>query len=191
VPYSKTKNEKKMRKELEKNLVKICLELTNKMEECSPNYPFGTCYLVGHCMAEGLKKAGYNSREVTGTSFFKDKNEKNIIYGNSIVKGINVGFYHTWCVLEIDDERVIIDATFKFNKVGIKSYFNLKANNKIPDFIITTNSNSWLYSYVEDIKLISQSKYNLKQVNPNLVNLLIDVVAKNAIEFLSEIKQSA
>ena len=46
-----------------------------------PEIPFGTCYLLGHCIAEGFKNAGYKSREVTGELLIRDKNEKQIIYG--------------------------------------------------------------------------------------------------------------
>lgn len=173
-----------MKNELKNNINKICLQLTNRLEECSPNYPIGTCYLIGHCLAEGLKKAGYNSKEITGTAIFKDKNEKNIIYGKSIVKGSNIGTYHTWCVLEIEGETIVIDASYKYNKVAMKSCYNLKLNNKIPDFIITNNSNSWLHTYVEDMKLTQLSKDFLETVSPEMVNILVNTVEQSARNFL-------
>jgi hypothetical protein len=180
-----------MKTDLLNNLNTICLEFTNKLESLSPNYPIGTGYLIGHCLAEGFKKAGFYSREVTGTAIFKDKNEKNIIYGKSIVKGTNIGYYQTWCVLEIEGESIIIDPSIKYNKVAMKNYFNLKINSRIPDFIITNNKSSWLHTYVEDSEFTPISKGFLKTVHPDVKKILIDTVEELAVLFLGETNQSA
>lgn len=180
-----------MRTDLLNNLNRICLEFTNKLENLSSNYPIGTGYLIGHCLAEGFKKAGFNCREVTGSAIFKDKNDKNIIYGKSIVKGINIGYYQTWCVLEIEGESIIVDPSYKYNKVAMKNYFNLKINNKIPDFIISNNKSSWLHTYVEDSELTRLSKNYLEMVDLETINILIDTVEEFAVLLLGETNQSA
>lgn len=172
------------------SLNKICSEFTIKLEELSPNYPLGTCYLIGHCLAEGFKKAGFEAKEVTGSAIFKDKHDKNIIYGKSITKGQNIGYYHTWCVLEIEGESIIIDPSIKYNKVAMKNY-NVKINSKIPDFIITNTNSSWLHTYVEDSKLIGFSKDCLKTIHPDMLKILIDLVEEFAMLVFHQSNKSA
>lgn len=170
-----------MNSNIKSNLEKICLELTDKLESMTFSKPIGMCYLIGHCLTEGLKKAGFKAREVTGTAIFKDKNDKNFIYGKSIVKGRNIGIYHTWCVLEIENEIIVMDPTFKYNKIAIKDYYGIKPHKNIPDIIVTNNQNSWLYRYVEDMSLIHFSKKCLQTVDQYLINHLVDEVEASAL----------
>jgi len=175
-----------MKKKIRRNLERICTTFTDKIESLLDTYPIGTCYLIGHCLAEGFKKAGYNAKEVTGTAIFKDKNEKNIIYGKSICKGKNIGIYHTWCVLEIDNHKIIIDPSFKYNKIAIKEYYDIKPNKNIPDFIITENANQWLYNYIEDSTLIGFSKSCLLLIKQSLIKELVDTVENSIMLFSNE-----
>lgn len=180
-----------MRNNYSDKLNRICLEFTKKLEEHSSNYPIGTCYLIGHCLTEGFKKAGFKSYEATGSAIFKDKHDNNIIYGKSIVKGNNIGLYHTWCVIEINGDSIIVDPSVKYNKVAMKNSYNLKVNSKIPEFIITNKKSSWLHTYVEDSQLIHFSKDNLEKVHPNLIKTLINTVEEFAVILLNDANQSA
>jgi len=179
-----------MKTELKNKLNNLCLEFSKKYEELITNYPIGTCYLIGHCLSEGLIKAGYNAKKVTGTLVLKDKNDKNIIYGKSKVKGKNIGYYHTWCILEIDNEVIIIDPSYKYNKTGIKINL-LKTNPNIPDFIITNSSKNWLYSYFPDKNLENQSNLSLNNVPTELIEKIIDDVFDCVMNNLYENKLSA
>jgi hypothetical protein len=179
-----------MKTGLKNKLDKLCLEFTEKYENRFENYPIGTCYIVGHCLTEGLKRAGYIAKKVTGTHILKDKNEKNIIYGKSIIKGKNIGYYHTWCVLEIDDEVIIIDPSYKYNKKGV-NINPVKPNPKIPDFIITADSKQWLYCYYPDETLSHLSDFLLNQISGELIQAIINDVFECVIKNLYEGKLSA
>ncbi|AXG73846.1 hypothetical protein DVK85_06175 [Flavobacterium arcticum] len=177
-----------MENNLKNNLEIMCQRFTDKLESLLSNYPVGTCYLIGHCMAEGLIRAGYTARKVTGTVIFKDKNEKNIIYGKSISKGKNIGIYHTWCVLEIDTQTIIIDPSYKYNKIAIREYYGTKPNKNIHDFIITDNANQWLHRYSEDLSLNGFSTKCLQSVDHSLINQLVDEVKNSSSELLVDIQ---
>jgi hypothetical protein len=180
-----------MKTELTNNLNAICLEFTKKFETYFSNVPIGTCYLIGHCIAEGFKRAGYFAEEITGTAILKDKNGGNIIYGKSNMKGKNIGYYHTWSLIEIDGESIIIDPSVKYNKVAMRNIYGIKPNPKITDFVITNENSTWLLMYLKDDTLAHLSKNWLNKLNPELVELLTIYVMELVITHLSEIKKTA
>jgi hypothetical protein len=179
-----------MKNELKNKLENFCLDFCKRYENHVGNHKTGTCYLIAYCLAEGLTRAGYNARKVTGTHILKDKNEKNIIYGKSIVKGKNIGYYHSWCVLEIDNEKIIIDPSYKYNKDGIKIN-SIKPNPNIPDFIITSNSKTWLHSYFADENLEYKSNLSLNNISKELIEKIINDVFDCAMNNIYEGKLSA
>ena len=176
--------ESKFNKTLKSNLEAICKQFTDKLESITTIAPIGTCYLIGHCLAEGLKKAGYTAREVSGIAIFKDNRGKNIIYGKSRLKGAKIGLYHTWCVVKINGQTILLDPSYKYNKIAIKEHYGIKPNRNIPDIIVTDNLIQWNYIFVEDKPAIRISKRDLKRTDQSIINKLIDEVESAALAFL-------
>lgn len=176
-----------MENNLKYNLEALCLSFLGRLESFSDHEPIGTCYLIGHCLAEGFKNVGLTAREVTGTAIYKDKKGNNIIYGKSLVKGCNVGFYHTWCELQIDNQNIIVDPSYKYNKLWIRSH-NLKLNKNIPDIIITDRPCQWFHTFIEDSSLQALSKYSLSQIDPIIIGQLIDEVESFLFRFHEDTK---
>lgn len=173
-----------MENHLKTNLEAICKRFTDKLESITINAPIGTCYLIGHCLAEGLRRGGYTAREVSGTAIFKDKSGKNIIYGKSKLKGAKIGLYHTWCVVEINNRTILLDPSYKYNKIAIKEHYGIKPNKNIPDIIVTDNPIQWNYIFVEDKPAIRISKRDLKRTDESIINALIDEVESATLAFL-------
>ena len=167
-----------MDNELKKNLTQICLELLNELEKITVNIPYGTCYLLGHCLSEGLRKSGFSTKEVTGHLVLQDKHRKNIVYGTSKSKGKLVGYYHTWCVLNLGEE-IIVDPGLKYIKMYLKKFLNIKLNERFPDILISNEDYMWYYQYLEDSSLTLQSKFSLNKLDPNFVNHLISRVVES------------
>lgn len=169
--------------DLKSCLYKIASEVAVELEKTSPNTPVGCCYLIGHCLAEGFHKAGYNANEVTGHLILRDKHEKMIIYGHGKHRGTVVGNYHTWCVLHHSDKSIIIDFAIKYNRNFLKQ-MKIKLSEKIPDIIISDNPSNWLYTYIKDEALVNQSKSFLNNAKPELINHLINTVFESARQHL-------
>jgi hypothetical protein len=157
-------------------LPEICSLLQNELELQFNDTLFGTCYLLGHCLAEGLSKSGFLAREVSGHLILQDKNHKPVVYGTAKYKGKLVGYYHTWCNLN-DGENIIIDPSMKYNKVFLKKEYNIKLNEKITDIIIVKETTSFPVQYIEDNRLAQQSKAFLDTVKKDVINRLIDKVS--------------
>jgi len=116
---------------------------------------------------------------VTRHLLLKDKNDKDIVYGNEkLYKGINVGYYHTWCVVEHNGEQIIVDPALKYNKLYLKKKWNIKFNEKVPDTLISVESKKWNYEYITDDKLVPNSKFFLKTVDKKVLDILIASVAE-------------
>ncbi len=173
-----------MNNNLKEALNNICLNLTIEIENICSNKPTGICYLLGHCLAEGLQKAGFNATETAGNLIFRDKHNKNIVYGNRKYNGKNIGDYHTWCVLENVETKIIIDPSFRYNKSAIKQYYNIKLNKYIPDFIITSEDSCLLYTYIEDKSLMPFSKHFLNALPKDVINHLVDIVAETSVALI-------
>lgn len=168
---TKTKDEK-----LLNVLTEVCDKLKIELEKDTAE-PAGVCYLIGHCLAEGLSKAGFKAKEVTGHLIVKDKSEKNIVYGTAKYKGKLLGYYHTWCVI---DDEIIVDPSMGYNKAFLRKH-GIKLHTNIPDTIIDKNDSNWLYEFIPDEKLISQSKHFLKKIPSGFVKQLINTVNTVAI----------
>jgi hypothetical protein len=157
-------------------LPEICTLLQNELELKFNAAPFGSCYLLGHCLAEGLSKSGFSAREVSGHLILQDKNDKPVVYGTAKYKGRLVGYYHTWCVLN-DGENIIVDPSMKYNKVFLKQEYKIKVNQKISDIIIVKETTLFPVQYIEDTRLVQQSKEFLNTVNKNVINELINKIS--------------
>ncbi len=162
-------------------LSQICLGFTNELEKNLSQPPIGCCYLFGHCLAIGLENAGFIAKEVTGQLILTDKHDKKVVYGNDKSKGKLVGYYHTWCVLEYDEKKIIIDPSLKYNKIGLRKVFGIKLNQNIPDTLISHENKSWLCTYIEDERYIKSSKQNLNKINPKLIEHLVKHITKMAV----------
>lgn len=177
-----------MKNSLEYSLSNICQDFTVALESFIGSNLSGTCYLIGHCLAEGFKRAGYEATEETGTAIFKDKFGKNVIYGKQIIKGRNIGYYHTWCRIRFNEIELILDPSYKYNKPFFRQY-GLKPNSSIPDVIITDQRSSWLHQFLQDDRLIGQSKQWLGKIPPELTEELIEVVRESVVKWIGPLKQ--
>ena len=164
-----------MKNTLRDNLEQICHEFTEAYECLLGSDTIGTCYLIGHCLSEGFKRAGYKALEETGTVIYKDGLGKNVIYGKQLVKGRLIGYFHTWCKVQFGEKEIIIDPSYKYNKMSYKHY-GFKPNKRIPDFIITEHNDCWLYRFIQDNSLTSQSKQWLTRIPSELIEELIQKV---------------
>lgn len=168
-------------------LAQICLGFTNELDKNLSQPPIGCCHLFGHCLAIGLENAGFITKEVTGQLILTDKHDKKIVYGSDKSKGKLVGYYHTWCVLDYNGKKIIIDPSLKYNKIGLRKVFDIKLNKNIPDTLITSENKSWLCTYIEDERYIMSSKQNLNKVNPKLVEYLVNYITETAIILFNKV----
>jgi hypothetical protein len=171
-----------MENEFKEYLNQICSEFIMVYEKDVQPNPIGVCYLTGHVIAEGLKLAGFKATETTGNLILQDKYKKNIVYGKSTYKGKLIGFYHTWCILEYYNERIIIDPSMKYIKYDLKEHFNIKVNDRLPDCLITSDSNTWYYTYIEENTLSPRSKQFLSQIPKDWLNKWIKIVNDFAVQ---------
>ncbi len=168
--------------ELIQNLKTICRLLSAQMIVSAREIPEGRCYVFGHVLSEGLKQAGLNAREVSGTLILTDKHDKKIIYGTKNFKGKNVGDFHTWCVLSLDGKELIIDPSLEYNRFYLKQELNIKLSQKIPDTYIGYEIKSWHLSYIEDPALAVHFKDCLKDTNSQFISNMIICVKDGAFE---------
>ena len=141
-------------------LEKACDVVINEIYESTQQIPHGCCYLIGYCLAEGLKQLGYNASSVTGHLILRDKNEKPLVYGTSKHKGFLVGYYHTWCKVNYDDKEFIVDPSIVYNS-GYLRLCNIKVHQKTPNRVISENQNNWWANYIPDENLERSSNKNL------------------------------
>ena len=161
-------------------LHKKAIELQNTLEGVIDGNLGGTCYLIGYCLTEILKKQGFESRCVSGTLAIIMQNEKKYAkYGNSKIKGDLIGNYHTWCEVVVGNEVLIIDPSLKYNIKSLKSFFKLKINKMIPAILITSTPSSYYYKYVENNKLERCSKMYLNALDTIIINSVIEKTLKN------------
>ena len=108
-------------------LLQIAQRYQQTLESSVENYPTGTCYLAGYCLAEYFNGIGIPAKSVTGELAIVDKNGKYAVYGNmKIKKSTSVGYYHTWCEVLVNDKWFIVDPSMKYNKTFLKSSMNFK-----------------------------------------------------------------
>lgn len=163
-------------------LENICYKFMVEFEHIS-SIPVGSCYLIGNVLSMGFKESGLISDEVTGHLILKDRDNIDVIYGPDSYqnqKGHLVGYYHTWCVLEYEGERIIVDPSIKHLKSFLRKH-NIKIHPKIPDTILTTNFSNTLYTYKEDVELVEKSKSFLNKINPSTISILIEKVRELSV----------
>jgi hypothetical protein len=160
--------------------IEIGLLYQNTLESNVVNYPSGTCYLAGYCLAEYFKKIGFDSKSVTGSLALIDKNGKYIVYGNlNIPKSNRIGVYHTWCEILIDEEWHVLDPSLKYNKVTLKS-FGAKLNPKIPDILFTKDKNTFVWKYVDNENLVKESDFHLDKATNQLKKGIIQTLIESS-----------
>lgn len=161
-------------------IIKTVKQFQYTIEQFKGGYPIGACHLIGHCLTEIFKTQGFESRIVTGTKALLIKNSKSkyVKYGKSNLKGELVGYYHTWCEVDFEGNTYIVDASLKYNTVGIKHLFNLKTDNSITDFLITKTPNTYYYKYKKDTSLEMLSNSFLKKIPKSDIKHLIQTTLK-------------
>ena len=163
----------------------ICKELIKATEFKFQQQPLGCCYLIGHCLAEGLINAGFLAEEITGHLILKDKLRKDVVYGSGKYKGKLAGYYHTWCILKDGEDTLIIDPSLQYNKIALKKYFGIKLDVNLPDILISNELQGNSYRYIQDEKLKIKSMEFLRTVNIEVIKQLIDCVTKTTVEILN------
>ena len=162
-------------------ILEIGLLYQKTLESSVANYPSGTCYLAGYCLAEYFKKKGFKSKSVTGSLALIDKNIKYIVYGNlKISKSNNIGNYHTWCEILINDEWYVLDPTLKYNKTYIKS-LGTKLNPKIPDLLFTKDKNTYYWKYIPNDDFLKESNDYLIKAPNQLKDAIIQSLIRSSI----------
>ncbi|WP_178984168.1 hypothetical protein [Winogradskyella helgolandensis] len=163
---------------MENILYLVAKELQKTIEDEFTNNPVGACYLFGHCLTEIFCRMGLQSRKVSGKLAILQKKgkAKYITYGKLPVKGEQVGVYHTWCEVTIDNEVFIIDPSLKSNLGFIKKVFRIKINPMVDKgIIVTRTARTYYYKYYEDVTLESASNKSLKElVTENQINSIIE-----------------
>ncbi len=154
-------------------LYKICETFQKTLESEVGNVPTGTCYLSGFCLNEFFKRNGLNSKFVTGSLALIDKNGKYAIYGKlKLPKGKQVGTYHAWCEVTINDKVLIVDPSQKYNIYALKKYYNIKVSPKVLPITITEIPITYYWKYHEDEALAPLSNYFLKLADKELIQII-------------------
>jgi hypothetical protein len=156
-------------------ILKTAKQFQKTIEQINGGNPVGTCYLIGYCLTEIFKAQGFESRMVTGTQalLIKNSKDKYIKYGNINLKGVKVGYYHTWCEVDFDGSTYIVDASLKYNTVGVKQMFNLKTDLNITGILITNTPDTYYYKYKEDSALEMLSLSYLNKTSKSVLNQVI------------------
>lgn len=158
-------------------ILTVSKRLQEVVEGSFVNYPLGSCYLVGHCMSELLKKWDYESRVVTGELTLRTRNGKVVRYGHIRKNGeINVGYYHTWCEVNICDESFIVDPSLKYIFSALKTYHSLKIISSVPEILISSAMKTNNYQYSEKDSLAKYSNENLSKLSIETIDNIIDAV---------------
>lgn len=160
---------------------KIAQNLQEILEEIYPNSLSGGCYLMGHCMSEILNRQGFISEKVTGrlALHIKDSKNKYAQYGKFKLKGQYIGYYHTWCEVNVDNINYIIDPSIKYNKPALKDYFGIKLNREIPEIIFTNETSTFTHKYFRDDELERQSLSFLNKIDSNTIEYIITKTIEN------------
>lgn len=151
----------------------LSINLIENLENLNGAPPYGTCHLIAYILAEKLKAENIESRSVTGHLVLLDKKEKKILYSSKNPSNPrNVGHYHTWCEATIDNKTYIIDPSLKLNIQFLKNHFKIKVHIKIPDFLFTTEFNTYFWRYTEDTTLKKLSDIQLFQTPTSMIESL-------------------
>lgn len=127
------------------------------IEERVAPFPSGICYHCAASLHKYFAKLSMHSSVVVGDLALLNISDKFAVYGNkmNLIKQENVGIYHAWCEVEIDENIFIIDPSIKYNRVFLKNQFNFKTSKKVLDVIISKERNKYHYKYRRNDSLIS------------------------------------
>jgi hypothetical protein len=162
----------------------ISKELQKVIENETNNQTVGTCYLSGHCLAIVFNQLGIKARKVSGKLAILKKNgvNKYVTYGQLPLKSQQVGVYHTWCEITINNQKHIVDTSLKSNLDFIQKAFRIKINPMVErNILITETPKTYYYKYFEDNNMDKESEKSLrilvtkKQIN-RIVNRTINDV---------------
>lgn len=173
-----------MNNEIKRSLTLMCDIYRNELEKIisqsgGSGTTSGTCYLSGYTLTNVFQMLGFNSTEITGVLYIKKTNGQQLIYGGDELenRGELIGYYHTWCVVEIDENKIIIDPSMKYEKEYLIKQKLIKSSFSIPENLIVSNSNSYEnIKYVQDDNLIPISKKYLNMISEELKQQLIQNV---------------
>lgn len=137
--------------------------------------PFGICHLSAYCLTENLKMKGINATSVTGHLSLRDKKGKQILYSSdNPTAPRNIGYYHTWCEVTIEETKFILDASLKYNIRFIMLQHKRRIHPKIPPLLISPEFQTYYWKYTEDEKLLHLSQKQLdlipEKVKIHLIN---------------------
>lgn len=166
---------------MEQDLLKIASNLQNSIEDTFANEPTGICYLTGYCMSEILNQMGFEAKKITGKlALMYRNNKKYAVYGK--LNGFRVGEYHTWCEVYYKDKTYIVDPSLKYN-IKALSYFPEKIllSKSIPDILVTTDSNTYNWKYIQDDSLESLSLNFLQATPKEAIEMIISKTIENNI----------
>jgi hypothetical protein len=168
---------------MENTLYNIGKELQAVMEEKLQGQTVGTCYLTGHCLAEIFNRLGFESRKVTGRLALLMKNGKNkyATYGRFALKRKDIGIFHTWCEVKINDKTFIVDPSLKANIRFTSKHFKIKFHPMVvSDTLVTDVFNTYYYKYCEDARLEKASNQSLNTLTTDeTINYLINKTVGN------------
>lgn len=158
-------------------MTELLQETSKRFQQTELSESTGICYLTGHILTEYFKSIGYNARKVTGKLCLVNTKGKYVTYGRTkIKKSEMVGYYHTWCEVEMNGEIWIIDPSIKANKRYLKNNCNIKLDKGINDTIITNSQNTYKWKYIEDERLSPLSESWLSSIPRELIeNILQDL----------------
>lgn len=168
-----------MNNEIKKSLTTLCEIYRNELETITSEIggtTSGTCYLSGYVLTNVFQKIGLNSTERTGVLYIKKPDGEQLIYGGDELgnRGKLVGYYHTWCVVEINDNEIIIDPSMKYLKEYLLENRLIKPKHILPENIIIFNSNNIEnIKYIKEDDLIPSSKKFLNMISDETKEYLI------------------
>ena len=163
-------------------LHELCFRFTNAMDAFKVSHE-GRCYSFGHILSEGLSRAGFKAKRTSGHFLIRDKFGISVVYGDNKFDGIYIGDFHCWCVLEYKGEKIIIDASLKYNKKWLINY-GVEPHEELLDTYIGTEANSWLITYIEDESNDYITQECIDETDPYFLELLINIINKDSLELL-------
>ncbi|MDA9343563.1 hypothetical protein N9R06_00515 [Algibacter sp.] len=165
------------------NLYNIAEELQRAIEHESNNQAVGTCYLSGHCLTMVFNQLGVKARKVSGKLAILKKNGKSkyVYYGRAPLKGQQIGVYHTWCEVTVNDIKYIVDTSLKANLNFIQTAFRIKIHPMVEKGIMITEiPKTYYYKYFEDKSLEKESEKSLRTLATNeQINRIINRTVNN------------
>lgn len=155
-----------------KYILDLCTRYQTEIETNSANYPFGTCYLSAFFFQTYFRDK-YNARLIIGSLGLIDKSGKYVVYGNIRPRKYqNVGDYHAWCEINLNDRVYIIDPSIKYNIKFLKDHYRIKISNKVPSVIVTDQKSCYHWIYVENSDLIKFAEPFLNSIPTDFIEYL-------------------